>query len=264
MRNQQKIGDIEYLEEDISGDLFDLLSPDRLALVTELSQRRLNLTALSKMLKCTLQECSRNLGRLTDSGFVKKDSEGLYETTSFGRAMLSQVPSLRFLVREREYFLSHDLSILPRGFTERIGELLQGKRVDHTGLVLDHIRAAVSKGREYVWLIADQIMPRYPGIGSDYSKDVPVRMIAEQTIDKKILSETRTILPRSEIGFLHEVKIAMAINESVAGLCFPGLNGKIDFNGGFTGEDSSFRGWCADLFGHYWAKSRKIHLLSEV
>lgn len=252
------------MAEDISGDLFDLLSPDRLTLVSELNQRKLNLTALSKLLKCTLQECSRNLGRLSDSGFVKKDSDGLYETTSFGRAMLSQVPSLRFLVRERNYFLSHDLSFLPRGFVERIGELVQGKRVDHTGLVLDHIREAVSKAREYVWLIADQIMPRYPGIGSDYSKDVSVKMVAEQTIDKKILSETRTILPRSEIGFLHEVKIAMAINEKIAGLCFPGVNGKIDFNGGFTGEDPSFRGWCTDLFDYYWSRSRKIQLLSEV
>jgi predicted transcriptional regulator len=171
--------------------------------------------------------------------------------------MLSLVPGVKFLVKERKYFLSHDLSFLPAEFIERIGELLAGKRVDHTGLVLDHIRAAVSKAREYVWLISDQIMPRYPGMGSEYSKNVSVRIVAEQTIDKKILSETKSILPRSEVGFLREVKIAMAINESIAGICFPGLDGRIDFNGGFTGEDTAFRGWCTDLFEHYWSRSER-------
>jgi predicted transcriptional regulator len=243
--------------DDLSEILFDLVSPDRLAIVSELSTRKLRLTALSKLSKHTVQECSRDLNRLSESGFVRKDSEGLYEITSLGRAMLSLVPGLKFLVKERKYFLSHDLSFLPAEFIERIGELLAGKRVDHTGLVLDHIRAAVSKAREYVWLISDQIMPRYPGMGSEYSKNVSVRMVAEQTIDKKILSETKSILPRSEVGFLHEVKIAMAINESIAGMCFPGLNGKIDFNGGFTGEDTAFRGWCTDLFEHYWSRSER-------
>lgn len=253
------------MADDISEALFDLVSPDRLALVSELSVRKQRLTALSRLSKHTVQECSRNLNRLSDSGFVKKNSEGLYEITSFGRAMLSLIPSLKFLVRQKEYFLSHNLSFLPRGFIERIGELSTGDRVNHASLVLEHIRAVVSKGREYVWLISDQMMPRFPGIGSSYSsKEIPVKLVSEQTIDRKILLETKSALPRSEIAVLHEVKIAMAINESIAGVCFPGLNGKIDFSAGFAGSDPLFRAWCTDLFEHYWSKSRKIQSVVEL
>jgi predicted transcriptional regulator len=65
-------------------------------------------------------------------------------------------------------------------------------------------------------------------------------------------------LPRSEISTLPEVKIAMAMNETMAGICFPRLDGKIDFSSGFSGIDPLFRSWCSDLFEHYWAKSRRI------
>jgi len=106
-------------------------------------------------------------------------------------------------------------------------------------------------------------MPGWPGIGSSYySKEIPVRMIAEQTIDHKIISETRSALPRSEIAVLPDVKVAMAMNESVAGVCLPGLNGKIDFGAGLTGDHPVFRIRCANLFEHYWTKSDKIHSIS--
>src|SRR5690349_20115347 len=143
------------MADDFSEVLFDLVSPDRLALLTQLNARKQRLTALSKLTNHTVQECSRDLNRLSGSRFVRKNSEGLYEITSFGRAMLSLVPSLSFLVKQRKYFLSHDLSFLPSGFVERIGELSTGESVNHASHVLDHNRAVVSKGKEYAWLISD-------------------------------------------------------------------------------------------------------------
>ena len=245
--------------------LFDLLSPDRLSLVTELSLRKQRLTSLAKILNCTVQECSRNLNRLNNSGFVKKDSEGLYEITPFGRAVFTLVPGFDLLIKHREYFLQHDLSFLPAPFMERIGELSEGSRVDHMSLVLDHIMQVVSKGKEYVWLISDQLMPRWPGIASSYSSsDIPVRMLGAQHIDPKVIAEAKTKLSHCEVGVLQEVKIAMAMNESLAGFCFPGTDGKIDFGAGFTGKDPLFRGWCHDLFEFYWSRSRKIETILQL
>jgi predicted transcriptional regulator len=250
---------IENIGTDTSEVLFDLVSPDRLSLVNELSLRKQRLTSLAKILNCTVQECSRNLNRLSSSGFIRKDSEGAFEITPFGRAVLGLVPGFNFLIKHREYFLSHDLSFLPIPFIERIGELSKGERVNHMGLVLDHIMQVVSKGKEFVWLISDQLMPRWPGIASSYSStNIPVRMVGAQTIDRKVISEAKSKLARCEVGVLQEVKVAMAMNESLAGFCFPGLDGKIDFGAGFTGNDPLFRAWCADLFEFYWVSSRKI------
>lgn len=236
-----------------------------MAIVSELSLRKQRVSELSKLSKHTVQECSRDLIRLTRAGFVRKDSSGFYEITSFGRAMLSLLPGLRFLAKERNYFLAHDLSFLPQEFMERIGELSGGKTVNHANIVLDHIKEVVMNGRQYVWLISDQIMPRWPGIASSYtSRGIPVRMIAEPTIDPKVLSDAKSDMVNVEIGILPKINIAMALNESLAGFCFPGLDGKIDFGSGFRGTDTPFRAWCSDLFAKYWSTSRKISSLSEL
>ena len=49
-----------------------------------------------------------------------------------------------------------------------------------------------------------------------------------------------------------EVRVAMAMNEKAAGVCFPGLDGKIDFGVGFVCSDSASRSWCRDMFEYYW------------
>jgi predicted transcriptional regulator len=143
-------------ENDISDFLFELVSADRLALLSELSVRKQRLASLSKILNCSHQECSRNLIRLSNSGFIRKDPEGLYEITTFGSATLSLIPSFRFLIRERNYLLNHDLTFLPQGYVQRIGDLCASERVDHVSQVLAQIRAVISKGKEYVCLMTDQ------------------------------------------------------------------------------------------------------------
>jgi predicted transcriptional regulator len=260
-----EIGGNGNLGEDISDAMFDLVNADRLAIVSELSLRKQKLTALSKVLNCTVQECSRHLNRLSNSGFIKKDQEGHYEITSFGRAMLNLIPSFRFLVKEREYFLSHDLSFLPQGFIERIGELSAGEYLNHFTKVFEIIKKVISTGKEYVWIISDNpvIVGSSPG-SAFYSSNVPARFISHINVDRGIVAKAKSALPHSEIATLLEVKLAIVINESIAGVCFPSVDGKIDFGAGYTGSDPQFRSWCTDLFELYWSKSRKIQSVLQL
>ncbi len=46
------------------------------------------------------------------------------------------LPSFSFLNEEKEYFLSHDLSFLPLGFVQRIGELSGAGNMNHLDDVL--------------------------------------------------------------------------------------------------------------------------------
>jgi len=245
--------------EDISDILFNLASADRLTLLSAINVDKLRLTELAKIINASAQECSRHLTRLGDSGFTKKDSDGLYETTPVGKAVLSILPSVQFILANKQYFLSHDLTFLPRGFIGRTGELSSGEIVNHFSHVLELVKKVISAGQEYVWLIADQPMVVGMSIGPTFSsRNVPMKLIAEPNIERKVVDETKSSLPRSEVATLPEVNIAMAMNETMAGICFPGLNGKIDFSSGFSGADPLFRIWCRDLFEHYWTKSRKI------
>jgi len=54
---------------------------------------------------------------------------------------------------------------------------------------------------------------------------------------------------------MKDVRVAMALNEKLAGVCLPDLNGRVDFSAGFSGNDERFMKWCRDLFEHYWTKA---------
>jgi predicted transcriptional regulator len=56
----------------------------------------------------------------------------------------------------------------------------------------------------------------------------------------------------------------MAINEKVAGVCFPGLDGKIDFGVGFIGSDHAFRSWSRDLFEHYRKSAEPVRFKNHI
>ena len=219
------------------------------------------MTGLAKVIKASTQECSRHLNRLSDSGYVKKDSDGSFETTTLGKAVLRVLPSIQFLLNHKNYFLAHDVSFIPQSFTERIGELGEGKLVGHFNSVLDQIKKVILEGKKYVWLIADQPVVPTSTLGNAFtSRSVPVRLIVKQGTDMNALSAAKTILPEKfEVANLDRVDVAMAINESIAGVCFPGPDGKIDFGVGFIGQDPMFRSWCADLFDYYWKSSDPIH-----
>jgi len=232
--------------------LFSLASDDRLNLLAEVSAKRQRLTPLSKTIKATVQECSRHIERLGESGLVAKDAEGFYTLTSLGKAVLSLFPGMSFLLTNREYFLTHDLGYLPEKFVERVGELSGGSYVGHVSQVLELIKTIITDGREYVWLMADQppIVGKVAG-GSFFSKDIPVRLIGEN-VDRKVLSELRSAHPNSEVFLMKEVRVALAVNEKQAGICFPDPKGEADFRAGFAGKDERFLAWCRDLFEYYW------------
>jgi len=240
--------------------LFNLANSDRLKLLSEVASGGQRMSTLTKAIGASFPECSRHLARLSGAGLVRKGPGGNYELTEAGKLVMKLLPGIEFVLEHQGFFTSHDLSFLPDGFTERIGALATGEYVGHISLVLDHIKTVVSEARDHVWLISDRLFPQWPGIGSWWSSDeILVRVVSAQTVDPRVVSEYRSKLARCEIGTLKDVSVAMAINESVAGVVFPTLEGVIDFGAGFAGKDPVFRAWCNDLFEYYWSKAKRFH-----
>jgi predicted transcriptional regulator len=248
------------LAEDVSALLFTLSSLDRLSLLRAIDLRKQRQITLSKLINASAQECSRHLTRLSDAGLITKKSDGLYETTPLGKSLLRLVPSIQFLATHKDFFVSHELTFLPHGFLERIGDLTDGTFVSHVSSVLEHIKSTISEAREFVWLISDQPIVTSLSLGEGFpSKAVQVRLISEPNLDLKGFSKARSLLPdQFRIATLGQVHVGMAISEKIAGVSFPGPKGQIDFGTGFAGTDARFRSWCGDLFEQYWSKSSKV------
>lgn len=49
----------------------------------------------------------------------------------------------------------------------------------------------------------------------------------------------------------------LPMNEKTAVVCFPSLDGRMDFTQAFAGKTPEFHGWCCDLYSFYWEKSKK-------
>jgi predicted transcriptional regulator len=223
--------------------------------------KRLRLSRLSSKLSITIQETSRQLSRLQKARLVEKDSEGLFTLTGFGRLALKLLPSLDFLVGRRDYLLHHDLSFLPSEFIERIGELAEGEYGETLGAILNHFEEVLSESREYVWLMADQVLLTDSIAEKVMNGDgVSMRIVIPSAVVKK---EDYTPLPsdfkgKVELGLVDEVRVGLALNERLAGVAFPDNTGKVDFGSGLRGNDLMFHKWCADLFLFHWNKARRI------
>ncbi len=248
------------MEQRLGELLFDLSSTDRLTLLTEIDRERLRLSQLAARLSATAQETSRHLIRLSHDDLIGKDSEGLYFVTAYGKAMLRLLPSMDFLSRHRKYFVSHDPTSLPPSFLERIGELSESAYVEKLGGVLDHLQNVMSEAKEFVWLMADQILTIDESSQQRLvERGISVKVIipASESSSQK-LRATVTIPEKMEMRFVDQVRAGVSMNESVAGVVFPELSGRIDFSIGFAGTSKGIYGWCRDLFLYHWEHAKKL------
>ena len=249
--------------------LFILASIDRLTLLSEIAiEKKLKSSQLTSKLSATPQETSKHLARLRDAKLIEKDSDGFFSLSAFGKIIVNLLPSIKFLMQNREYFLSHDISSLPLEFIERLGELQEGEHADNVGSVIAHLQQVVQGAEEYIWLMADHRLGNQEYVTKsgklESNSRITWRVIlpASSSINWAEVRRTAGIHKgRIEYHLIEDptdIKAGIAMNEKIAGLTFPDGKGKLDFNGGFRSDNPLFRKWCQDLFVIHWNKKGKI------
>jgi predicted transcriptional regulator len=209
--------------------------------------------------------------RLRNAKLIEKDSDGFFTLTTLGKIIVNLLPSIRFLAQNRDYFLSHDISSLPLEFIERLGELQEGEYAEKVGSILAHIQQVVQYAEEYIWLMADHPLGGEEHVtesGKLESSTVTWRIIVpanSSNIDwTRLRAFIETHKGRIEYHLIedpNDIKVGIALNEKEAGLTFPNMTGKLDFNTGFRSDNQVFRQWCQDLFEHHWSKTGKNVLI---
>ena len=191
---------------------------------------------------------------------MAKGGDGAHGLTPLGRLCVAVLPSFDVIAGRKEYFLSHDLSSLPMEFLRRIGDLGENRYLDHLDEVLGVVDEVTKGAGEYLWVMADQPLrfqhhhPR-PGTFS-------VRCMVPRSFEDSVVPLAKQEWPgaKLEVAYLETVPVAIALNERRSGILFPGLDGRIDMDRGLAGESPAFHGWCRDLYGHFWERSRKALL----
>ena len=239
--------------------LFELGSEGRLRILSSLNDQSMKLSQLAKRHSSTIQEVSRQCKRLEEGGLIERRQDGKFALTPVGNVTLSLLPSFSLLRDESEYFSTHDMSSLPIAFVERMGELVEHRRLDHIDDVLQFQHDVVKESERFVWFMSDQpVGHSLRADHSHFSHDTTLRVILPSRVDMAAFKSAKIAMgSRFEVGLLGNVNLVIAMNEKTAAFGLPTLDGRPDYSRGFVGDTQGFLGWCQDLFSYYWEKSVK-------
>lgn len=242
---------------------FDLAHPRRAAILETLREEPRRLSRLAAAARTPAPEASRHLARLVSQGLVQREPGGAYRLTGYGRLVAEGIASFEGLRSLRDFLRTHDLTGLPRRFTARLYELAGGEAGSTVSDALRHSERVLEEAREFAWFLSDQAMLTPDALLLAMRRTrVPVRVL----VPRSILPPPRervTSIPRDvplEVRALPEVRVGMALNETVAGVCFVGLTGSLDLARGLRGTSPAFRGWCEELFEHYWTAGHPVRV----
>lgn len=249
----------------IAGEFLEISSEQRLAILTSLYKERVNLSTIAKRLGSTAAEVHRNLGRLQKAGLVRKDSDGNYSLTTYGKTMYAQIPTIEFMVKNKKYFENHDFTGLSFKYIQRTGALAGSDLILGYSKVLEKWQSIYKNAERYIRNILVDIpydektlgilkdkLDNNIEVSSIFSETAVVpderhELLAKYDFTEHIRNETL----RRKMTKSH--KITLVLNESEAGISFPTLEGEPDMSRMFYGSDQLFCEWCNDLFAEEWA-----------
>ncbi len=163
--------------------------------------------------------------------------------------MLSLVSGLNFASQNRTYFAEHSTLALPPKFRNRIGELSAGKHLTDTMTTFGNIHEILKDAEEFAFSMHNTPIP--------LDNDPVFHKIDSRSILQEGMSigEGWHLLEGVTRRFIQKVEVFVLVTEKEAIFGFPYLNGNIDYCA-FIGKDPNFRGWCRDIFLHFWEEAK--------
>lgn len=202
-------------------------------------------------------EAARQLQRLAEANLIRRDADGLYGITPFGRLVLSQLAGLGFISKHSAYFAEYDTSVIPDELVGRFGELSEGKVGDNPMENFEEVGEAIREAKRLTWVLIDQRVEREISVlGGKARADFDLRLLAPESA---MLPDGRATIPSKAPGVqkrvLEPVNVTVIVTEKRAGFGLPDFNGRLH-HASISGDDPRLIGWCRDLFLHYWEKGK--------
>jgi predicted transcriptional regulator len=262
--------------ENTARTFFELGSAQRIAILFEIAEVRCNLAKLSKDLGCTMPEVRRNIIRLTNSGFIERESDGTFLLTTFGKTILEQISTLDFLSRNKDYFSDHAFSPLPLKFIKRVGSLSNSKLISGLVSIDERLKDIYNRSQEYVYAMIPEVpidliesivarLKKVENKGFRFSYILPIHATVPKR--RKELLEALgfdELLKKGTVErkMVNSLLIGVVLNDKQACVMFPRIqrNDKIeiDMNSMFYGEDPDFHEWCLDYYRYIWHNGRSF------
>jgi len=244
--------------EEIENFFTELSNESRINILFLLYQEKLNLTQISLKLSQSLPEVSRNLSRLNNKEFIRKDSNGYYHLSNFGLATICLLPGFAFLITNKDYFLQHSFVSIPRELFCRIGELANSSRVTGFLRVIDLIESCLLKAEKKIFMMGEQILLKNAqqieektNLGVEFSSLFPEDYVLPIKFGHSAINHI------NNSRYLNEIKTFIMLTEKEAVIAFPDNSNRIDYNDAIYGKDRLSLKWCEDLANYFLKVSEK-------
>lgn len=237
--------------------LFELASESRLSILSELRNENLKMQEVARRLDVTATEATRQLERLSTALLVRRQPDGTYAITEYGKLVLQLTSSLEFVSRHRDYFSTHDIMRIPPQFVSRICELSQTNLIMDTIESMNKAQRMFLEAEQFIWASGEGVIPENMGPAMDEKvrKGVELKFLIPKNRLPPNASPPETV-KNVEIKSLSDLSAIFALTEKEAGIYFRIVGGRMDYVG-FFGKDPTFRNWVKDLFLYYWNKGEQ-------
>jgi len=253
------------IEPSIGQVLMELAGEVRRAMLFALSTRRLKLTDLAGELDITVQHAHININRLIDIKLVEKTSDGSLGLTAYGKMMLKQLSSFKFLASHMDYFQDHTFGGLPLKFEQRIGALDESSVVKGVVAVFQRWKFMYQEAEKYINSITSQVLvdlieplAKKVRSGTKLKYILPEDVVLPKgtlAVTKKLSWRSLLAEGKAERRMVEKVPVATIVTDKSACVLFPNLKNEIDMNVMFYSEDAIFHEWCQEYFIYMWNSS---------
>ena len=252
---------MEYLEG-LDRLFFELASESRLGILYSLQTRELRMQEIARKLNMTDTEASRQLLRLSEASLIRKQPDGTYSVTQYGRLLLQFSRSFEFALKFKNCLMSRDIWRLPEPFINRMGELSQTTSITGTIDVMNEMELVISEAEKLLLCIIDR--PIHV-INAKAVEKIGKGVMAKAIFDERNLGfyqkipETKGVLEKKVVD---QIPATMLISEKSAAINLMSIDGREDSTL-FYGKDTAFLNWATDLFEYYWERAKPFYQIRE-
>jgi predicted transcriptional regulator len=234
-------------------ELYMLLSgTDRRRIVSELQKSSLHLNEIAKKFDLAATEALRQVHRLTEARLLERVPDGRYRATALSNLVLDTVAPMDFIVRFREFFLEHDVSVLPCELRSRLADLsgctLLSTEVETFNRVTHSLTDAKKRIDGTIELGFD---PHLEIMLRRIDQGLRVRWLIQESFLPSALKLLRGSERKPEVRCVPRLLWHVYLTELRASVAFRNLDGKMSY-ASFTGDSPIFLRWAGDLFTHGW------------
>jgi predicted transcriptional regulator len=245
--------------------LFELSSSIRLDMLRALETAPLSFSKIVEQMDLNSSEASRQIERLAGMKLIEKFVEGGYSITPFGKLVLSFLPGIDVVLKNRDFFLSHDTSPIPQELIMRFGELSSAVFIDGTVEIMNFMEKRMLSTKKYHYVMSDGVIRLLvPYVVEKVGSGIEFNMIFPETCKKELsglideYADIEESMRTIKIRTLESILVGVGISDYGGTLKLPDFDGNVDHSTMLIGSDPAFCRWCRDLFMYYWKQAKPI------